>query len=625
MNLRHFVSVISTYPAWIIALFGLIFQVCVVTYAGGHFNQIVPRWIPDDACYYFKIAQNIRAGFGSVFSPHEPTNGYHPLWMILLTLLQFIGHPSMSAFILEVLYFSVILNIIASGLLYAFLKACGFGRYQAELGMVIYLFSPWMLFLMLTGLETSLYLACLFGFFLVAIHLVRPDTCLNFRMVLLLGVSAGLMMLARTDSVFFAAIGFLWILYRRKSTSLQFLFKAGILSVVLLAPWLIWNLIRFGTFIQNSADSMAVYVRAQMPAGMAYWAGVWDGICHRLYWAVMAPLVFHVTYEPVFVNSQGLIVVIMIVFVIWVLYQCWAHGGLICPVVVWLPAVVLMTFYFCVRTFVQPWHLAPLYIWILVLVINGISEVRQYAWMVLILGLLPLSIYSINQGYFSPQNGVIDKARQLFSDAQAPLRIGITDAGYYGCFSRHEIVNLDGLVNKRAHDAIIAGCFSEYLKNIGCYEVLMHEYRLKYLDRNMRYRTNPESINLSQGRVLAEICNILLVGRFPYQERVLALNNGLVPGRLHVIEIRYKVIGNAKPYVIVTVNNRPPLIHDPMPATSAMSTIYIPLVVLQTTPKAELVLRNWSDKGEFVIESTRLVESTEVLVSLLSQVHGVGM
>ena len=40
--------------------------------------------LSDDAFYYFKIASHIVAGEGSTFDGIARTNGYHPLWMIVL-------------------------------------------------------------------------------------------------------------------------------------------------------------------------------------------------------------------------------------------------------------------------------------------------------------------------------------------------------------------------------------------------------------------------------------------------------------------------------------------------------------------------------------------------------------
>lgn len=42
------------------------------------------RWFTrDDAYYYFKVAQNVSEGRGSTFDGINPTNGYHPLWMLV--------------------------------------------------------------------------------------------------------------------------------------------------------------------------------------------------------------------------------------------------------------------------------------------------------------------------------------------------------------------------------------------------------------------------------------------------------------------------------------------------------------------------------------------------------------
>ena len=40
----------------------------------------------DDFFYYIKIAKNIVLGAGSTFNGIVHTNGYHPLWLIILTI-----------------------------------------------------------------------------------------------------------------------------------------------------------------------------------------------------------------------------------------------------------------------------------------------------------------------------------------------------------------------------------------------------------------------------------------------------------------------------------------------------------------------------------------------------------
>lgn len=53
----------------------------------------------DDAFYYFKVAENIVAGYGSTFNGIHQTNGYHPLWMILLVFLDWLAEKSGAEFL----------------------------------------------------------------------------------------------------------------------------------------------------------------------------------------------------------------------------------------------------------------------------------------------------------------------------------------------------------------------------------------------------------------------------------------------------------------------------------------------------------------------------------------------
>ena len=61
---------------------GLLGRLVFIAYlsAGESFMAIVP----DDAFYYFTIARNIVEGYGSTFDRLAPTNGYHPLWLLVL-------------------------------------------------------------------------------------------------------------------------------------------------------------------------------------------------------------------------------------------------------------------------------------------------------------------------------------------------------------------------------------------------------------------------------------------------------------------------------------------------------------------------------------------------------------
>src|SRR3970040_1164529 len=61
--------------------------VLMATYLYAAFSEahnFATEWfIRDDAFYYFKVAQNISEGHGSTLDGINPTNGYHPLWMLV--------------------------------------------------------------------------------------------------------------------------------------------------------------------------------------------------------------------------------------------------------------------------------------------------------------------------------------------------------------------------------------------------------------------------------------------------------------------------------------------------------------------------------------------------------------
>src|SRR4029077_8981425 len=99
------------------------------------------------------------------------------------------------------------------------LSALGFSSTQSAFGALVYLILPWMVNLTLTGLETPLYFACLFGFLLAAQRCFDVRGRLPTGHGLALGFAAGLLMLVRTDSLLFTVPVFVAILCTRSSWS----------------------------------------------------------------------------------------------------------------------------------------------------------------------------------------------------------------------------------------------------------------------------------------------------------------------------------------------------------------------------------------------------------------------
>jgi len=172
----------------------------------------------DDAYYYFKVAQNITEGFGSTFDRINPTNGYHPLWMLvcipIFTLARFdlilplrvllmviAGFNAATA----VLIYRLIKNNLSEAVAIAAASYWAFGIYIQN---TVYE----------TGLETPLaaFAIVLFIYKLWQFEKEWRAKPVTTRQLAALAAIAAMVMFSRLDLVFLAVIGGLWVIFRGK-------------------------------------------------------------------------------------------------------------------------------------------------------------------------------------------------------------------------------------------------------------------------------------------------------------------------------------------------------------------------------------------------------------------------
>lgn len=197
------------------------------------------RWFTrDDAYYYFKVAQNISEGNGSTFDGVNPTNGYHPLWMVICI-------PIFSLARFDLILPLRVLLLVMSGLsaATAILLYRLIGRiFTPAIGAIaaLYWAFDFDLFKRLyqQGLETGIaaffivLLACKFFEF----EQSRRNGETTVKQLAILGVFAVLAMFSRLDLVFLAGIAGIWIVFR--GHPLRYLLPLDIVltaAVVLLA------------------------------------------------------------------------------------------------------------------------------------------------------------------------------------------------------------------------------------------------------------------------------------------------------------------------------------------------------------------------------------------------------
>lgn len=203
---------------------------------------LLSNYLVDDAFYYFQIARNITHGLGSTFDGINPTNGYHPLWMLLL--LPIFAHFSTPvvmdiAPIHATLALAAVCTALLGIVLLLIISRYTSGMWIKALALASWFFNPYNIYGSLDGLETALSLLCIAVFILVALRYKERST---YEQLVIVGLVAGVMMLARLDDLFYFVMFLAWLVYDRGLyRSIRPILFVGIIATLVVSPWLIFN------------------------------------------------------------------------------------------------------------------------------------------------------------------------------------------------------------------------------------------------------------------------------------------------------------------------------------------------------------------------------------------------
>ncbi len=105
------------------ALFAILVVVVHMTVVFAPMDNLLDRWFTtDDAFYYFQVARNISEGKGSSLDGIHPSNGYHPLWMLILIPVFSLAHFDLFLPLRLVVFISVLISLGSGTILYRFLS-----------------------------------------------------------------------------------------------------------------------------------------------------------------------------------------------------------------------------------------------------------------------------------------------------------------------------------------------------------------------------------------------------------------------------------------------------------------------------------------------------------------------
>jgi hypothetical protein len=476
---------------------------------------------PDDAFYYLRIAANVLAGHGWTFDGLAPTNGFHPLYLFMLTPIMAIAGGDL---VLPIHLSGVLLTGWAVGtgvVLHALLLRTA-GWTTAAFGLLIWAICPYFIVMSVNGLETGV---AVFFVLLVA-HLYlsslasdrRPDP----KRILAFGCVCGLGILARVDAVLLlGAVLVHWLIRSRRQPG-RGLAAAALAIAGAAVVWLPWGLVSHhatGHWLPTSGaasrqialnfgwlNMQAIWPELSAAARQfdpehvpaAYHADVATklGFVFLLESPLLAPIRANVPTGPwadldhylpyaLFCLKPALAAALLLGALIAVVARRRARPrpapgdgpsraglGTVSGLYLLLFAAGY-TFYSPAHWYFNRYLVGPIalfMIWGLAAAARFFSaSERRPAGLVTALALVACQL--LQWQFFTnlrwsevPASGFLASWRGIGAKVDPQARLGAFQAGIYGYFGQREVVNLDGKVNQDAFAALRSKRLHEYIR-----------------------------------------------------------------------------------------------------------------------------------------------------------------
>ncbi len=440
-------------------------------------ENLLSGFLVDDSFYYFKTAANLTKGLGPTFDGEHPTNGYHPLWMAVVTAVYYFSPDDKILPIHVLLTIASILFFLTGILIWKIISAFSEDKLIPAFFLLAYVLSPWNLAFYLSGLETPLTLFLFTVFFLIFLKVLRDeDSLMNF---FFLGIIGGLLVLSRLDYGIFLAAVFIFIWFRNKKLFWKKMIFFGLPAFFVAAPWFLYNYFYFGSFVPASGLAYTL-INHQLwfyKERSLLYVGLWS--LHGFLGTIASTL--NTLGWPIHYAGKNLLKSFF-----------WMAGTASIPLAVsvyfykkkraesviflkeffslkeWTVLRVLFSGYFllmiihgAVRWSGRPWYFStfPIFAMIFSALILSRPTLRAYRRKALfILAVLLGASYSLNFNRILSENvnqlEMYQVAIWVRDNLPADSRIASFNSGIHGYFSGHFVMNSDGLINNSAYEAM---------------------------------------------------------------------------------------------------------------------------------------------------------------------------
>ncbi len=432
---------------WTIAGAGLLLRLII---AWLPVETLITHTLPDDAFIYFVIARNIGAGLGATFDGIKATNGFHPLWALLIApVFRLVAEPDLAIHI--ALSLGAVCDVAAGILAGQVVSQLTEDKRIAPLiTLGLYAFNPRVVQESVNGLETGLALLALAGCVAVWARVVASPRTRSQSV--LFGALAGLTFLARSDLAVIVALLFLVLLYKGQTSNVVW---AGLAAIIVVAPWLIWSQWQVGTLVQSSGvaiPSLAAY-RIQTSTDFG---NLWNSF--------LFPIVnYGLRYSLIYPGVAVLAAVIGVLFLRWP--RVGPRMSAAFPALLWVPligAFAIVLLHTFVRWYPRGWYFVPL-AWACTLVAGplfarGLAApigARLGRWMIVMLAVIVVAqgARMLGEPEYPAQADMRAGADWLAANTEPNEIVGAFNAGIYAYYSGRTVLNLDGLVDWGAIEA----------------------------------------------------------------------------------------------------------------------------------------------------------------------------
>jgi hypothetical protein len=457
---------------------------------------VIDGILVDDCYYYFAIARNFSNGKGIVFNNGIPTNGFHPLYFLLLTPIYAIFGSNI---ILSV-YLSVLILFlfnIGTGFLLFYIGKIAYNLKAGVIASLIWLFNPYIIHTVLLGMEVPIQV---FFVALSVYYFLKKIKSNNFTIKesAILSIFMSLIILSRLDGIFFVIGIFFSIFYNRisklrakRKIKIKDVFRIllarefiiiFIFPILSVSIWILWSFISVGLLTPSSGILLKGNV-----TGLNYILKVFDTLQYCL------TRVFSIFYYPpgdyliqaiVFIIFIGIPFLFIIFFWLikkdkFIIKQFKLLDFLI------INLVLFLGFYCLYQLRARDWYILYLdFIFVLFFslgiaylidkskkirnnnILKKIRLKKNLKYIITVIFILNFS-YNSFEIYTHLRNSYefnINMINYIENNIPSNKTIGSFNTGLFQYYSlNRDIINLDGLVNIELYKAIVNDNISDYI------------------------------------------------------------------------------------------------------------------------------------------------------------------